>query len=94
VGDLHVAVVHHVGKVVCWEAITLYDDEVVLGMPLLVAVVDDVFEHSGFRSAPEPYGELVPAVGPVVRLLKGHVLTCAWIAGRQTSLVGSFLVFF
>jgi hypothetical protein len=51
-------------------------------------------EHGGLGAASEPYREFFPAVGAVVRLLRGHVSTCAWVAGRLARFMGRFLVFF
>jgi hypothetical protein len=92
-GDLHVVVINDVGEVVSRETIPLHDDKVILGVLLDEAVVDDVSNHQGPLGALEAYGERVPLVGAIIRLLGGDVGTCAWIEGWLSGYVGRSLVF-
>ncbi len=86
VGNLHEVIVDNVGKVVGGKPITFHEDKVLLGVLLLEAVVDNIFDDDGRFRAPKPYSELFPVVGTGIRFCKGNVATCAWVVGRLARL--------
>src|SRR6266566_7329206 len=47
VGDLHQMVVYHIGEMVRRESVRLDDDEVILGVPLLVEPINDIAHPDG-----------------------------------------------
>lgn len=91
-GDLHVAVVDDIGKVVRGEAIAFHDDIVVFGVLLPIPVIDDVVNHGGLLGALEPNGELIPPGGTVIRLFRRDGPACAGVLGRFPMLMGHSLV--
>lgn len=91
-GDLHVAVIDDVSKVVGWEAVALHDDVVIFGVLFLEAAVDEVVDRGRRLSALKADGKLLTVVGALIRLLGRDGPTRARIERRFPGLVGGFLV--
>jgi hypothetical protein len=90
-GDLHEVVVDNVGKVVGGEIITLHDDEVLLGVLLLEAVVNNVVDHDGLLRTLESHSKPFPLVGTVIRRVRGDAATCARVGSGLAKLCGHSL---
>jgi len=51
--DPHQVVVDYISKMVCWEAVALDDNEIVLRLRLFPSTVDDIVDFNRFDTALE-----------------------------------------